>query len=545
MNRILTLLAFALFSINCFAIDVKIASPSDFENEKIKVLHTAQEEFSLYMDEYDGFILNWPNELSSAEDSLIVSMDNEEFGFKSNQGVLVTGLKSNPEAKITIKATNAQTKETSSYSLGLKVFKSAPLFKHEAIVLGLLMVLLALVFYTNSLASWSGFYKFVPALLLCYFLPATLNSLNIINGQDSDLYYVASRFLLPASLVLLCLSIDLKGIFNLGPKALIMFFAATLGVVIGGPLALWIVGSFMPEALGGESANALWRGLSTVAGSWIGGGANQTAMKEIAECPEGLFSNMILVDVALANIWMAFLLFGTGMDKKINKFLRADNSAVDELKEKVESYQKKISRVPSLTDIMIICGIAFGAVAIAHFLKTPVGGFFKSSVKSMIDNGSSAAIYLTSFGSTFFWLIVFATAVGVALSFTKLRSYEGAGASKIGSLFIYVLVASIGMKINVNSFFEDSKIFSMLLIGAIWMIVHITILLLTAKIIKAPFFLVAVGSQANIGGAASAPVVASAFSPALAPVGVLLAVLGYAVGTIAAFICMEAMHFIS
>ena len=137
------------------------------------------------------------------------------------------------------------------------------------------------------------------------------------------------------------------------------------------------------------------------------------------------------------------------------------------------------------------------------------------------------------------------TVEGVALSFTKLRSYEGAGASKVGSLFIYILVATIGMKININDFLENSQIITMLLVGAIWMLVHITILLLTAKIIRAPFFFVAVGSQANIGGAASAPVVASAFSPALAPVGVLLAVMGYAVGTLAAVVCMELMHAIS
>jgi uncharacterized membrane protein len=163
----------------------------------------------------------------------------------------------------------------------------------------------------------------------------------------------------------------------------------------------------------------------------------------------------------------------------------------------------------------------------------------------MKAGGSGVAQYISSFGSGFFWLIVISTAIGVALSFTKLRSYEGAGASKVGSLFIYILVATIGMKININDFLENSQIITMLLVGAIWMLVHITILLVTAKIIRAPFFFVAVGSQANIGGAASAPVVASAFSPALAPVGVLLAVMGYAVGTLAAVVCMELMHAIS
>ena len=128
------------------------------------------------------------------------------------------------------------------------------------------------------------------------------------------------------------------------------------------------------------------------------------------------------------------------------------------------------------------------------------------------------------------------------LSFTRARKLEGAGASKIGSLFLYILVATIGMKMNVLAIFENPGFFA---IGLIWIIIHIIILFIVAKIIKAPFFFIAVGSQANIGGAASAPIVASAFHPALAPVGVLLAVLGYALGTYGAYICAQLMRLVS
>ena len=142
---------------------------------------------------------------------------------------------------------------------------------NDAIVLGLLVGALGLVFYTHSLPRFKKFYTFVPALLMCYFIPAALNSLGVVNGEESNLYFVASRYLLPASLILLCLSIDLKGIYNLGPKAIVMFFAATIGIVVGGPLALWLVSTGNPEVLGGDAPDAYWRGLSTVAGSWIGG----------------------------------------------------------------------------------------------------------------------------------------------------------------------------------------------------------------------------------------------------------------------------------
>jgi uncharacterized membrane protein len=146
---------------------------------------------------------------------------------------------------------------------------------------------------------------------------------------------------------------------------------------------------------------------------------------------------------------------------------------------------------------------------------------------------------LTSLGSGFFWLIVFATLIGVILSFTKLKSYEGAGASKMGSLFLYVLVAAIGTHMDLAAIAESPILFA---IGGIWMLIHAIVLILVAFIIKAPFFFVAVGSQANVGGAASAPVVASAFHPSLAPVGVLLAVMGYAVGTGAAWLCAVLMQ---
>ena len=116
------------------------------------------------------------------------------------------------------------------------------------------------------------------------------------------------------------------------------------------------------------------------------------------------------------------------------------------------------------------------------------------------------------------------------------------GASTWGTLFIYVLVTTIGMKMNVGEIFENLGLFA---IGLVWMAVHVTLLVVVAKLIRAPFFFVAVGSQANVGGAASAPIVASAFSPSLAPVGVLMAVLGYALGTYGALICAFLMRGVS
>lgn len=419
--------------------------------------------------------------------------------------------------------------------------------QNDAAVLGLLIIALALIFYTSHLDRWAGFYKYVPALLLCYFVPAAFNSLGIIDGEASGLYTVTSRYLLPASIVLLCLSIDLKAIWNLGPKALIMFFSGTVGVILGGPAALLLVSQFQPELLGGNDPDALWRGLSTIAGSWIGGGPNQTAMKEIAQVTDDQFSAMLIVDVLVANLWMPFLLVGAGMSAVLDRKLKADASAVDALKIKVETLSASQARVPSTTDLMLIAAVAFGGVGVSHLVADGTSNQFAAWFGQILANQPNhPVLYLSSLGSGFFWLTLVATLVGIFASFTPLRQLEGAGASKYGSLFIYLLVATIGMKMDVVQVFRQWDVYGVvILIGILWMLVHIAILLLVAKLIRAPFFFVAVGSQANIGGAASAPVVASAFSPALAPVGVLLAVLGYAIGTVGSIVCMELMHAIS
>jgi len=429
---------------------------------------------------------------------------------------------------------------------------TTPLFTDDTIVFGLLMSAIALIFYTESRPTgfWYKFYKIVPGLFMAYMIPALFTTLGWIapewetltpsgelTQQSSSLYYVASRFLLPAALVLMTLSIDLKGVVNLGWKALIMFFTGTLGIVIGGPIAILLISLVSPETVGGVGPDAVWRGLSTLAGSWIGGGANQTAMLEIYGYNQKLYGGMVFVDIVVANIWMALLLIGIGKSDRINNWLRADTSAIETLKDKVSTFTESVKRTPTLADIMIMIGIAFGAVSIAHLASGYLAPFFSEFVAS-IESETSRNIF-TFLGSSFFWMISIATLIAVGLSFTKAKNYEGAGASKFGSVFIYILVASIGMKMDLTLIFDNTGLIA---IGVVWMSIHALLLILVAKLIRAPYFFLAVGSQANVGGAASAPIVASAFHPSLASVGVILAVFGYAIGTIAAIACTILME---
>jgi len=410
-----------------------------------------------------------------------------------------------------------------------------PLIKNDAVVFGILMGILSFVFVTSNSnhPHWKKFYKYFPALLLCYFIPSVFNSLGIISGKDSNLYFVASRYLLPASLVLLTISVDLPAIKRLGSKAVIMFFTGTVGIVLGGPLSILLASMIAPDLIGGQGPEAAWRGFATVAGSWIGGGANQAAMKEIFDVGDSLFSAMIAIDVIVANIWMAILLYGTGMDEKINKWFDADVSSIDDLKLKMEQYKEQIMRIPETNDTMRVLAIGFGITGIAHLGADTIAPAIKNAAPEL------ARFSLTS---GFFWLIVISTTFAILLSFTKLREIEGAGASRIGSVFIYILVATIGMKMDILSIFDNPSLF---IIGLIWMTIHAMLLIIVAKIIKAPFFFLAVGSKANVGGAASAPILASAFHPSLAPVGVLLAVMGYAIGTYGAWLCGILMQVVS
>ncbi len=420
--------------------------------------------------------------------------------------------------------------------------KTPPLITDDAVILGILLVILAVIFKTASIQQgfWKKFYTICPSLLLCYFIPSLLGTFDIVatKSDGSKLYDpVAKNYLLPTSLVLLTLSIDLKGILGLGPKALILFLTGTVGIVLGGPLAILIVASFSPDLVGGEGAEAVWKGMATCAGSWIGGGANQVAMKETFNVGDSIYSSMIAVDVIVANVWMAGLLLIARKSKRIDQHIGADTSSVDSLRDKISAYQAEILRIPKTVDTLMVLAAGFAVTAMAHFLSGVIVEWFDGIHRGIVggeNTGEQSWVSRMSLNGKFFWLVVLATTGGLLLSFTRLRKLEGVGASRIATIFLYLLVVTVGLNMNIKAVYENPGYF---LIGGIWMAFHVILLVAVTWLIKAPVFFMAVGSKANIGGAVSAPIVAAAFHPSLAPVGALLAVLGYALGTYAAWLC--------
>jgi len=405
--------------------------------------------------------------------------------------------------------------------------ESQALVQNDAVVLGLLALILGFVFYTEASPHpfWKKFYRWVPGLLLCYVLPSLLTSFGIVDPARSQINFVASRYLLPATLVLLTISVDLKAILGLGYKAVLLFLTGTAGVVIGGPLSLLIVGAVSPETVGGAGPDAVWRGMTTLAGSWIGGAANQMALKEVFGPSDRIFSQMVAVDILVQGVWMALLLFLAGRASAIDARTGADTSAIDDLRRRVEAFHDEHARYLTTRDVIFICAVGFGVTGISHAAGEWLAAWLART---------APGLERLSLTNSFFWIVCIATAIGVTLSFTPVKKLEGAGASRIGTGMLYILVASIGLGMDITAMITNPGLFAL---GLIWMGVHAALLFTVAKLLRAPLFYMCVGSQANIGGAASAPVIASAFHPSLASAGVLLAVLGYAVGTYAGWLC--------
>jgi uncharacterized membrane protein len=387
---------------------------------------------------------------------------------------------------------------------------SDALIQEPVAVTAVLLVVLAILFSVERHPKLGRLFRVVPLIVFAYFVPTVLSNTGLI-PLASPAYEFIKSWLLPASLILLTMSIDLPAILRLGKYALVLFLAGTASIVLGGPIAYLALGWLVPADLGEQA----WKGLAALSGSWIGGGANFVAIGASVGADASILSMMVVVDVAVANIWTAVLLFFAGRERQMDAKIGADRSRIDEVRAKVESFQRKVARPTSLPDLLLISAIAIGGTVAATQIATAlpdVGDIIKG----------------------FTWVVILVTTLGIVISFTSLRNLEGAGASRVGSLVLYLLIASIGAHAEFRRVVETP---GLMVVGALWISIHAGVLLLVRRWLRAPIFFMAVGSQANVGGAASAPVVASAFHPALAPVGVLLAVAGYVLGTYAALLC--------
>ena len=406
-----------------------------------------------------------------------------------------------------------------------------PLITTLPAAFGLIMGVVGLIFATGDSAHpfWRRFYAIIPGIILCCFVPAGLNSAGIFApGLGKQIYGFAATYLLPASLFLMTLSMDVPKLIGLGWKVLAMFFTATLAIMLGGIISFIVFHFIAPDWVDGEH---IWRGFSTLAGSWIGGAANQAAMKELYQVDDALFGTMLLIDATLASVWLFAILAMARHAARIDRWLRADTSGINAVIDTVERYEREHARITTLPDLMKMLGLTFAVVGLAHPLGSALAAWFAQFPR--------AVEY--SLNSAFFWQVISVTLAGFCLSFTRARHLDHAGASKLGTALIYILIAAIGMQIQLHGIFDQWRL---LLVAALWLAVHIAIVFAVARLIRAPLFFLCVGSNANTGGASSAAIVATAFHPALAPVGVLLGILGYTLGTIGGYFTAEILRHI-
>ncbi len=340
------------------------------------------------------------------------------------------------------------------------------------------------------------------------------STFKIIPQKDKIYSYISSNFL-PASLILLLISANLKTIFKLGKIALIMMFAGSLGIMLGGPIVLLLFKKWLPENI--------WMGFGALSGSWTGGSANMIAVKEGLGTPDKIFLPMIVVDTIIAYSWMGILIAIAAYQKKYDKWNKSDSNLITKLNGELISAAQKESPSLSLKYTAIIFTIAL----IGTFLSIWLG-----KILPEIKNAISAST----------WTIIIASTIGIILSLTDVKKLEFRGAPKIGYFILYFVLASIGARASLNDIIYTPVL---IVAGFVWVIIHATFIFLASRIFRAPMFLMAAASQANIGGTASAPVVAEIYQTGLAPVGLLLAIVGNIIGTYCGIICAQLCRLVS
>ena len=374
-----------------------------------------------------------------------------------------------------------------------------PLISDPTTIFIYLTGVVALVFRLGEVEKFKNFFHYVPPLIWCYFVPMISTSVGIL-PDSSPTYAWITRYLLPFSLVLMLLSANLPAIMRLGKTALTMMLAGTVGIVIGAPISLAIFIKWAPEGI--------WKGLGMLSGSWIGGTANMMAIAEGIGTPASMYGPVIVVDTVVGYGWMGIVIALASIQSKFDKWTGADRSILDEVRDRLEKTAAARSRPITVIDVTSMLGLGFGATYLFLMLGESlpnIGGII----------------------SSFTWTVIFVSIFGVGLSFTKVSRLEDAGASKLGYAGLYLLLASVGGRADLKLIMDAPVL---VMIGIVWLMIHAAVLLTTAKIIKAPMFFFATGSQANVGGTASAPVVAEVYSRSMAPVGLMMAILGNIIG---------------
>jgi uncharacterized membrane protein len=371
-----------------------------------------------------------------------------------------------------------------------------------------LITLIGAIFLLAAQRPLGRLFRFIPPITWAYFLPMICTTAGILPGS-SPVYTWITYNLLPASLILLIMTTDIPAIMRLGPKALAMMLAGSLGVVIGGPITLMLFHRWLPDEA--------WKGFGALAGSWVGGSVNMMAVAEGIHAPAGLLAPLIVVDTVVGYSWFGLLIYLSSWQDAIDRHFSFDRSIIDDLNARLDEIRAKRSRPIALRDLSFMLAVSFGIGRLCLWS----GGLLPELGRVV---------------GPFTWTIILVTGVAMLLSFTPLRRLEDAGASRIGYMGIYIILASIGARADMSAVLKTPAFFAA---GAVWILIHAAVLVAAMRLLRAPVFFFATSSMANIGGTSTGPITASVYQPALAPVGLLLAVFGMLIGTYAGLLTAQ------
>jgi uncharacterized membrane protein len=366
----------------------------------------------------------------------------------------------------------------------------------------LILILLAVEFsilYLSGHARTKHLFSFLPSMFWIYFLPMVLSTCGIIDAK-SPLYQGITKCFLPPALFLLLFNVDFKAISRLGPAALVMFFAGSFGIVLGMVISFII---FKP-LIGAQ----FWGGFGALSASWTGGSANMIAVKEALNTPDSVFLPMVIVDTIVPYVWMGILVALAARQKDFDSWNRSDRRILDDLAKRTEHFSKQKKQPVHPGKAFLIIGLALlvGRLSQAAAVYLPTG-------KNVL--------------TPYAWTIILVTTIAIILSFTPVSRIPHTGANKYGKWILYFVLTSIGARASLNN---ASQVGILIAAGVVVILIHVAILLVTARLIRAPLFLVATASLSNIAGLVSAPVVAEVYQPGFASVGLLLAILGHTLG---------------
>ncbi|MBI1290294.1 DUF819 family protein [bacterium] len=403
---------------------------------------------------------------------------------------------------------------------------SEPMLTQPIHVAAFLSAVVAFVFMLAQLKPLKPVFNFVPPLAWMYFLPMLATTAGILPNESPFYSPFMTRYILPAVLILLLVQTDLMAITRLGWRAVGMMGFATVGIVVGAIVSFAIFG----KLFGGQLSDESWKGIAALSGSWIGGSANLTAVKESLNLSNDLLAPLIIVDTVVAYTWLGLLIALVPYQDRIDRWNRVDTSTIDQVAVKLEQDHEAHARCPRTADVAWMLGLAMAGSQLCMVGGGWVDSLFKSSPLSGLINGYG-------------WGILLVTVAGLVLAMTPARRLDHAGSSSIGYAGLYLLLTTYGAQADLRSVLGVPVYLG---IGVTWVAIHAVFLLIGMRVMRAPMVLAASASMANIGGPASAPVVAAAYRQSLAPVGLLLAIIGGIIGTpIALFVVAAACSSVS